>query len=422
MNSGDMFWAEQYTGNMKNLLIIIDEKENIVYTNKKARRYLKLKDNKELNIRNYFNKIKCYDLSSEIIDYNSLSFINIIKSDFKLKNEEELVEYKGRYFQVEASVINGRNISILINDVSKFMSENKNIYEKNEELTSLAKELMVKCALNTNLRKKEHELRTRLEEINRSNKDFFNFVSHELRTPLTIIISSIQLCKEVNKKEITKKIDKTLLRINQNAKRLLKLVNNILDLTKANAGHLTIDKNPTEIVSYSEYIVESVNTYAKVKNINIIFDTTHEEGILDIDRDKYEKILLNILSNAIKYSSENKNIYVNLELYEDSFKVLVKDEGIGIPKDKIKYIFQSFAQVQSTLAKESDGTGLGLSLVQKYVELMNGNIDVYSEIDKGSTFVVEFKCPVSYNFNPDKFMDYNGDIFRNINLEFSDIC
>lgn len=422
MNSGDMFWAEQYTGNMKNLLIIIDEKENIVYTNKKARRYLKFRENKELNIQNYFNKIKCYDLSSEIIDYNSLSFINIIKSDFKLKHEEELVEYKGRFFQVEASVINKRNISILINDVSKFMSENKNIYEKNEELTTLAKELMVKCALNTNLRKKEHELRTRLEEINRSNKDFFNFVSHELRTPLTIIISSIQLCKEVNKKEITKKIDKTLLRINQNAKRLLKLVNNILDLTKANAGHLTIDKNPTEIVSYSEYIVESVNTYAKVKNINIIFDTTHEEGIVDIDRDKYEKILLNLLSNAIKYSSENKNIYVNLELHEDSFKVHVKDEGIGIPKDKIKYIFQSFAQVQSTLAKESDGTGLGLSLVQKYVELMNGNIDVYSEIDKGSTFVVEFKCPVSYNFNPDKFMDYNGDIFRNINLEFSDIC
>lgn len=425
MVQSEMFWSMEYVENMNNPLIIIDSNENIIFSNKIARRYFNIDLKESKDIKKYYSKILCMNIKDEPVNYDALPFIKILESNFKTKKDEMLLKYKSRYFKIEANIIKGndktKNISILIRDISKQINEKENIDERNEELTSLTKELIVKCALNSNLRKKEHELRTRLEEINRSNNDFFNFVSHELRTPLAIIISSIQLCKEVNKKEISTNIDKTLLRINQNARRLLKLVNNILDLTKANAGHITIENTSTEIVSFSEYIVDSVNTYAKVKNINIIFDTTHEEGIIDIDRDKYEKILLNLLSNAIKYSNDHTNIYVNLELHEDSFKVIVRDEGIGIPEDKIKYVFQRFTRIHSALSKEFEGTGLGLSLVQKLVELMNGSINVRSEVNVGSTFEVEFKSPVLCELNNEKILDYYGDIFNNINLEFSDV-
>jgi PAS domain S-box-containing protein len=228
-----------------------------------------------------------------------------------------------------------------------------------------------------------------LEKVTRMKDDFFNIMSHELRTPLTIIHSSIQLARDVYDAEITENIDKILLRITQNSRRLLKLINNILDISKAEAGFLQLEHKSFDIVAATENLVSSANLYAKSKAIDLLFDTTEEEAVVSLDRDKYEKVVLNLLSNAIKFTPKDKNILVTNVIEENYFQVRVKDEGIGIPKNKIHRIFDRFIQVDNSLSKYSDGTGLGLSLVKKLVELMGGTIRVESQEGKGTEFIVQ---------------------------------
>ncbi|HIG0359243.1 TPA: sensor histidine kinase, partial [Clostridium sporogenes] len=260
-----------------------------------------------------------------------------------------------------------------------------------------------------------------LENVNKLKDEFFTIISHELRTPLTIIYSSLQLAYEIYSKDINSNIDKILKRINQNTARLLKLINNILDISKAEAGFLTLNNEYFDVVWETENIVNSITNYANSKNINLIFDTTKEEEKVWIDKDKYERILLNLLSNAVKFTPENKSIYVTLKLYKNNFKLIVKDEGVGIPKEKIDCIFNRFAQVNSSLSRNAEGTGIGLSLVKKIVDLMDGEIKVNSTLEKGTIFTVKINKNIDKCYEKiEKTVIYN-DISKKIHIEFSDI-
>lgn len=268
------------------------------------------------------------------------------------------------------------------------------------------------------------------EEVNRNNElekltklkdEFFTVISHELRTPLTIMYSSIQLAYDVYNEEITPNIDKTLGRIDQNCSRLLKLINNILDISKAEAGFLTLNSTAFDIVYISETIVNSANSYAISKGIELIFDTDEEEYNVRLDRDKYEKILLNLLSNAVKFTPEGKEIMVSLKMEKDNFYLSVKDFGVGIPDDKIDLIFDRFAQVNSSLSRRAEGTGIGLALVKKFAELMGAEIKVISEIGKGTEFIVKFK-KISVETNVlNNYAILTANLNDRINIEFSDI-
>lgn len=261
-----------------------------------------------------------------------------------------------------------------------------------------------------------------LEKINTLKDEFFTVMSHELRTPLTLIYSSVQLAYDVYGDEITQNIEKTLNRININCSRLLKLINNILDISKAEAGFLVVNPVSFEVVSTTEMIVNSVNNFAESRLIELIFDTNEEEMFVKLDKDKYEKILLNLLSNAVKYTPEGKSILITLEIMKDGFTLCVKDEGIGIPEAKIPHVFDRFAQVNSSLSRRAEGTGIGLSLVKKLVELMGGNIFVRSKVDCGSEFIINFK-EVSLEA-VESLEDYSiisSNIEGKINIEFSDI-
>jgi signal transduction histidine kinase len=260
-----------------------------------------------------------------------------------------------------------------------------------------------------------------LEKITRLKDEFFTVISHELRTPLTIIYSSLQLAYNIYTKEITPNVYKTLRRIDQNCSRLLKLINNILDLSKAEAGFLTVNNSTFDIVYVTENIVGSVNLYAKSKDIELIFDTNEEECTVCMDRDKYEKILLNLLSNAIKYTPEEKQIMVVLDIQDDKVALSVKDEGIGIPEDKLNYIFDRFAQVNTSLSRRAEGTGIGLSLVKKLVEYMEGQILVSSQEGQGSEFLVEFN-KINIHSQPQlEVATMDSSITDKIGIEFSDI-
>lgn len=260
-----------------------------------------------------------------------------------------------------------------------------------------------------------------LEKVTKLKDEFFTVISHELRTPLTIIYSSLQLAYNIYGKEITPNIHKTLFRINQNCSRLLKLINNILDISKAEAGFLNITSVSFDIVTITELIVTSVNSYAKSKGIDLIFDTNEEEAAVLLDKDKYEKILLNLLSNAIKFTPEGKQILVQLDIDKANISLIVRDDGIGIPEEKITYIFDRFAQVNSSLSRRAEGTGLGLSLVKKLVELMDGEIMVRSNIEKGSEFIIKFKRATDLSKESKSYAMIDENMNDKINIEFSDI-
>lgn len=260
-----------------------------------------------------------------------------------------------------------------------------------------------------------------LEKITKLKDEFFTIISHELRTPLTIICSSLQLAYDVYNKEITPNIDKTLFRINQNCSRLLKLINNILDISKAEAGFLSLNNTNFELVYVSEIIINSSNFYAVSKGIELIFDTDQEEINVRLDKDKYEKILLNLLSNAIKFTPEGKKIIVTIKSEKEYFYLSVKDFGIGIPSDKINSIFDRFSQLNSSLTRRAEGTGIGLALVKKIIELMNGEIEVISELGKGTEFIVKLKKINEEENHINNYAILTQNINDRITVEFSDI-
>lgn len=355
-------------------------------------------------INNKYREILKYNNNIEGKIVKEPEILNVINNVFTKDRCEN--EYIVAPYAIKDS--NGNNIYYKIKFSAK-ISENNDINRLNR-LFICAGDITEEITNNNEL-----------QSISDMKDEFFNMISHELRTPLTIINSSVQLARNVYKNEITDTIDKVLMRIDQNCRRLLKLINNILDISKAEAGFLQLEYSFFNIVSVTESIVSSVSIYAKSKEINLIFDTNEEEKMVALDKDKYEKIILNLLSNAIKFTPDNKNIYVTICSQKDVVKVKVKDEGVGIPKDSLDNIFNRFIQINNSVKNVTPGTGLGLALVKNFVELMNGNIKVNSKVNKGTEFTITFKVDDSnQKINLDNF-NLASNIENKMLLEFSDV-
>lgn len=264
---------------------------------------------------------------------------------------------------------------------------------------------------------------TELKQQEILKDDFFNMVSHELRTPITLIKSSLQAIENICRDEITLKMKKYLNMMNKNSSRLLKLINNILDLSKAESGYMSPVVTYFDIVVVTEDIVTSINVHAnQKKNIQIIFEPNVEEAYLFFDRDMYEKILLNLLSNAIKFTPNNKFIYVDLIIKEQGFTLKIKDQGVGIPDDKLKDIFDKFVQINSILSRGAEGSGIGLSLVKKFVDILNGNIFLESKVGVGTEFILEFdKLKIDKYPQDVENIVVNDDVDGRVDIYFSDI-
>lgn len=228
------------------------------------------------------------------------------------------------------------------------------------------------------------------EEINRLKSYFISNISHELKTPINVILCAAQLLesKKVDNYNINNK-NNTIDIIKDNSYRLIRLINNIIDVEKGEVDELTLNLKKDNLVSLIEDIVTSVIPYAKRKELNLIFDTEEEEIIMDMDIEKIERIILNLLSNAIKFSNENGNIYIKIMLNNDDVDIVVEDEGIGISKDDIPYIFDKFIQVDNTFNRKNEGSGIGLAIVKSFIEIHNGKIMVESQVGKGTKFIVK---------------------------------
>ena len=264
---------------------------------------------------------------------------------------------------------------------------------------------------------------THRREIEKMQQEFFANISHELRTPLNLIFGSLQLIKSVEKEVLEKRnsLNKYIDIIDQNSKRLLKLVDNLIESTRMKCGYYEYNPKNYDIVSFVENISMSVADFAKQNNIDLIFDTDVEEKIMAFDLEKLERIMLNLLSNSIKYNKAQGQIEVLLNDCNDTFVITVKDTGVGIPSDKLMYIFERFRQVENRFNKSTEGSGIGLSLVKDLIEIQGGTIEVKSELGVGSEFIIKLPVKIlSDDSNIDKVYfnnDYH-DLVKRMNIEF----
>ncbi|KUO75290.1 MAG: histidine kinase [Clostridia bacterium BRH_c25] len=255
--------------------------------------------------------------------------------------------------------------------------------------------------------------------------EFFSNISHELKTPLNVILATIQLLKsQKNQAYLGMKENKYLKIMQQNCYRLLRLVNNLIDITKIDSNYYEIRLQNYDIISLVEGITMSVAEYAMDKGITILFDTNTEEKVMSCDPDQIERIILNLLSNAIKFTPKGGNIWVTIFDQGEKIEIAIKDTGIGIPRDKQECIFNRFQQVDKSLARQSEGSGIGLSLVKALVEKHNGKITLNSELDKGSEFIIEIPCNILIGLESKSSIQQNHsdhNYVERISVEFSDI-
>ena len=264
------------------------------------------------------------------------------------------------------------------------------------------------------------QLYEKAKEREKLKTDFIVNMSHELRTPLNVILSTSKVTElKINNNDYDNKyLLEKLEQINKNSNRLLKLVNNLIDITKFELGSYELKLENLNIVEVVENIVLASVDYSTCKYIYLIFYTEEEEIITAIDEDKIERVIINLLCNAIKFTQKGGSIYVYIKRVKDEVFISVEDNGIGIPKDKINEIFNRFYQVSDTLKKHEEGSGIGLCIVEEIVNLHGGKINVYSEVNKGTKFEIILPIyTVEKNFKNLQIKD----IQQIVKLEMSDV-
>jgi signal transduction histidine kinase/AraC-like DNA-binding protein/ligand-binding sensor domain-containing protein len=224
-------------------------------------------------------------------------------------------------------------------------------------------------------------------------------ISHELRTPLTVILGMADTLKANIRSASIGDSQKLLEMIDSNGKKLLQLVNEMLDLTKLESGYMELDLIQADVISFLKYLTESFQSLADQKGINLIIYSEINYLEMDFDSNKLGSIVSNLLSNAIKFTPGNGkiilHIHSNQEKEIDSLYVKVQDSGPGLSEENVLHIFDKFYQANNLSSKDRLGTGIGLSLTKELVILMGGKINVKSTIGKGSTF--SFYIPITKN-------------------------
>lgn len=237
------------------------------------------------------------------------------------------------------------------------------------------------------------EQTTQLERMDAVKTRFFTNITHEFRTPLTVILGMTDQLKtgnwttKISAKEKNRRSNGLEL-IDRNGKKLLQLINQLLDLSKIDSTHLKANYQLKEVVSFVQYVGESFESLAAKKSIRLQIYDEMDALTMAVDEIKVQKIISNLLSNAIKFTPTRGKVTLHLSQHNNFIQLKVKDTGQGISKAALPYIFDRFYQADNTSSRKEEGTGVGLALVQELVKLLEGTIRVKSELGKGTEFVV----------------------------------
>ena len=256
---------------------------------------------------------------------------------------------------------------------------------------------LTSSSLNYKLRFKEFCLNRELEDkngelskIDQMKTQFFANISHEFRTPLTLILGPVQDLLYDPNNRLSAPVNNSLNIVKQNGFRLLKLVNDLLDVISLDEGKSKVSLKRINLNEIVGGLVDSMNHMADMKGVELVNNVGRDDVYVDADDNLIEKIILNLLNNAIKFTHKGGEVVVSSEVVEDKLLIKVVDNGIGIKKEHLSGIFDRFKQVDSSDTRKYQGTGLGLSLVKELVELQNATIEVESDIGKGASFTMKF--------------------------------
>ncbi|MCE9499646.1 MAG: response regulator, partial [Leptospira sp.] len=259
-----------------------------------------------------------------------------------------------------------------------------------------------------------------LMQADRAKTTFFQNISHELRTPLTLILGPMESYFSRNESTPLATAEVVV----RNARRLLRLVNQLLDLQKITAGRLELEPTPIDTTLFLDRIFSSFQPYASSREVELIREYDSLPLIL-ADEDKFEKCIFNYLSNALKFTPRGGRIILRAFINETGtsvetggkqkfVRIEVEDNGMGIPPERISGLFTRFGHSEGSLTREQEGTGLGLSLVKELIELHGGNVSVKSEVNKGSVFSLEIPVSETISFPEKDFT--KGNIQAQIEL------
>lgn len=224
-----------------------------------------------------------------------------------------------------------------------------------------------------------------------TREKFFSFISHEIKNPLNMILATMQLIeRKVDQNIYPEDILKHLDLIKRNSFRIMKIVNDLSSQTKIELGYRDFNPTNQDIVCFIEDICESVRDFVDINDTSIVFDTDAEEIIVGFDCEKIEKIVINLISNSLKFRKKEGAVVLVSLTHDDKFiYIKVKDNGIGISKENMDRIFKIYERVNDDRSIIKEGTGIGLSLVRDFAKLHHGSISVKSEVGVGSEFVVK---------------------------------
>lgn len=267
----------------------------------------------------------------------------------------------------------------------------------NEMTANLLRALEERKAAEAKLEQRAAELEDANERLVAHEKlksEFFSNVSHELRTPLSLILAPLESILADAGANLTVRTRASLETVHNNAVRLLQIIQGLLDFQKLEAKKVEVNREPTDIVQLTSSIVNDFEPIRSKRKIRGTFTATGNTArAVSMDRYLYERILFNLVSNALKFTREGGDVAVSIDVRESTIVLTVKDNGIGISEQNLPLLFRKFQQVEGASTRRFEGAGLGLALVKEFSELLGGQVTVTSTLNVGTTFTVELAAP-----------------------------
>ena len=348
-------------------------------------------DYKNTKTTQYYYKLEGLENEWNMTNSNSLVFVNLGSGDYTLKiktitQHGVMSDESSVHFTINPPIWRSNYaiciyLILIIISILRYMHKVNTLDRLvNERTNKLRKEM-----------EKNEQLFKKVLSLEQNKNNYFVNLSHELRTPLNVLSSINQLIKEFTKKDnfITpEKLSYYMGIMDRNCSRLLSLINNLIDHTKIENNSYIINKKDEDIVYLVEETVLDMKDYIEEKGLELIFDTDVEEKVIRCDKIDIERCIINLVGNAVKFTSEGGLIEVLLQDLDDKVNIIVKDNGIGISEENQKIIFDRFNQVVDESSEQKGGSGLGLTITKQLITLHNGEIYVESEVGVGSEFII----------------------------------